>query len=114
MLHPREVFKAAVVANAASVVIAHNHPSGDPTPSPEDHAMTRRLCRAGELLGICVQDHVIVGHGRVYSFRTEGDRPTGQGRRASAEFGGTWYRARLQARVAPVGGSSAFGSARHG
>ena len=75
LLHPREVFKAAVVANAASVVIAHNHPSGDPTPSPEDRAMTRRLCRAGDLLGIAVQDHVIVGHGRVYSFRAEGDMP---------------------------------------
>ncbi len=73
LLHPREVFKAAVLANAASVVIAHNHPSGDPTPSPEDRAMTRRLWRAGELLGISVQDHVIVGHGRVYSFRAEGD-----------------------------------------
>lgn len=74
-LHPREVFKAALLANAASVILAHNHPSGDPRPSPDDRAMTRRLCEADEILGIPVQDHVIVGHGRAYSFRMAGDMP---------------------------------------
>lgn len=59
--HPREVFKAAVLANAHSVILGHNHPSGDPTPSPQDVALTRRLMEAGKILGIEVQDHVIVG-----------------------------------------------------
>jgi|SRR5690349_5004968 len=60
IVHPREVFKAAILANAASIILAHNHPSGDPTPSPEDLAITRRLRRAGQLLGIDVRDHVVV------------------------------------------------------
>lgn len=71
--HPREVFKAAILANAASVVLAHNHPSGDPTPSPEDIALTRRLSACGELLGIAVADHVVVADtGRYASFRERG------------------------------------------
>jgi DNA repair protein RadC len=61
LVHPREVFKVAVVANAAAVILVHNHPSGDPEPSPEDVALTRRLVEAGTLLGIPVLDHVIVG-----------------------------------------------------
>lgn len=61
IVHPREVFKAAILANAACIILAHNHPSGDPTPSPEDIAVTNRLCQGGELLGIKVLDHVIVG-----------------------------------------------------
>ncbi|MGV3135969.1 JAB domain-containing protein [Brevibacillus agri] len=61
IVHPREVFKAAVLANAASVIVAHNHPSGDPTPSREDIEVTRRLQEAGELLGIPVLDHIVVG-----------------------------------------------------
>lgn len=60
LVHPREVFKAALLANAASVVLLHNHPSGDPEPSREDVELTRRLVQAGDLLGIPVLDHVIV------------------------------------------------------
>jgi DNA repair protein RadC len=70
--HPREVFKAAVLANAAAIVLAHNHPSGDPSPSCDDVALTRRLVDAGEILGIAVLDHIIVGDGRYVSFRDLG------------------------------------------
>ena len=65
-VHPREVFKAAVLANAANLIIAHNHPSGDPTPSRADHEMLRRLARAGALLGIRGLDYIIVGAGGAY------------------------------------------------
>lgn len=61
LVHPREVFKGALLANAASIVVAHNHPSGNPAPSPEDLALTRQLLEAGELLGVPVDDHIIVG-----------------------------------------------------
>ena len=61
LVHPREVFKAAIAANAAAVVLAHNHPSGDPTPSEADIKVTRDLIRAGQLLKIDVLDHVILG-----------------------------------------------------
>ena len=61
LVHPREVFKAAIAANAAAVVLAHNHPSGDPTPSEADIKVTRDLIRAGQLLKIDVLDHVITG-----------------------------------------------------
>lgn len=61
IVHPREVFKTALVSNAAALVLVHNHPSGDPSPSSEDIAITRRLKEAGDLLGIKVLDHVIVG-----------------------------------------------------
>jgi DNA repair protein RadC len=60
-VHPREVFKVALLANAAAVILGHNHPSGDPTPSAEDVDLTRRLVEAGRLVGIEVLDHVIVG-----------------------------------------------------
>ncbi len=69
LVHPREVFKAAILANAAAVILAHNHPSGDPAPSPDDLMLTRRLANAGQLLGIEVLDHIIVGHGRYASFK---------------------------------------------
>ena len=73
VVHPREVFKAAILANAASLILAHNHPSGDPTPSPEDIAVTRRIAEAGELLGIELLDHVVVGHGgRFVSLKEKG------------------------------------------
>ena len=62
LVHPREVFKFAIAANAAAVVLAHNHPSGDPTPSEADIKVTRDLIRAGQLLKIEVLDHVIIGH----------------------------------------------------
>ncbi len=72
IVHPREVFKAAILANAAAIICGHNHPSGDPTPSPEDKVMTRRLVEAGKLLGIQVLDHVIIGDDRFYSFADDG------------------------------------------
>jgi len=59
-VHPREVFKAAILANAAGVILGHNHPSGDVRPSPDDLALTRRLVSAGEILGIELVDHLIV------------------------------------------------------
>lgn len=61
LIHPREVFKAAISANASAIVIVHNHPSGDPTPSEADIKVTRDLIRAGQLLKIDVLDHVILG-----------------------------------------------------
>ena len=61
LVHPREVFREAVRQSAASVILAHNHPSGDPTPSKEDINITRRLIEAGKILGICIVDHVICG-----------------------------------------------------
>lgn len=68
LVHPREVFKAAIAANAASIVLAHNHPSGDPNPSEADIKVTRDLIRAGQLMKIEVVDHVIIG-------RATTDRP---------------------------------------
>jgi DNA repair protein RadC len=61
LVHPREVFRAAIMANAAAVILVHNHPSGDPTPSDADIKVTRDLIRAGQLLKIEVVDHVIIG-----------------------------------------------------
>ena len=77
IVHPRETFKMAIMQNSLSIIIAHNHPSGDPAPSPEDIQLTKRLCEGGELLGIRVLDHVIVGDGtsRYYSFADEGTLP---------------------------------------
>lgn len=71
LVSPREVFLPAVAAAAAAIVVAHNHPSGDATPSPEDRAVTTRLRAAGELLGIQVLDHVVIGDGRFFSFASE-------------------------------------------
>jgi DNA repair protein RadC len=62
VVEPREVFKDAIAASAASMILVHNHPSGDPTPSSEDIAITKRLVKAGELLHITVLDHIILGH----------------------------------------------------
>ena len=74
LIHPREVFKAAIRRGAASIVVAHNHPSGDPTASFEDIQMTRRLVEAGELIGIEVLDHVIIGHhGKFESLKEKGN-----------------------------------------
>jgi len=70
IVHPREVFKPAVVQSAASVILVHNHPSGDPEPSDEDVSITKRLVECGELLGIGVLDHVIVASRGVVSFRS--------------------------------------------
>ncbi len=73
MVHPREVFKTAVLSNAAGIIIGHNHPSGDLTPSKDDLGVTERLKNVGELLGIDLLDHVIVGPNKGYlSFREQG------------------------------------------
>lgn len=72
LVHPREVFQAAIIAGAAAIVLCHNHPSGDPTPSPDDRAVTDQLVAAGRLLDIPVHDHVIVGRGRYTSFAEAG------------------------------------------
>ena len=69
IVHPREVFRPAIIQSAASVVLAHNHPSGDPEPSEEDLTITKRLVEVGELVGIGVLDHVIVAARGVVSFR---------------------------------------------
>jgi DNA repair protein RadC len=71
-VHPRDVFKVALYANAASVVLGHNHPSGDASPSPEDVSLTTRLAKAGRLLGIEVTDHVIVAGDAHVSLRDAG------------------------------------------
>jgi DNA repair protein RadC len=68
IVHPREVFKRALLNNATSILLVHNHPSGDPKPSPEDIMVTKRLKNAGEFLGIQVVDHVIIGDG-YFSFK---------------------------------------------
>jgi len=72
LVHPREVFQEAVVARAAALVLFHNHPSGDPEPSSEDLALTRRLAAAGSLMGIEVLDHLILGAGRFVSLKDRG------------------------------------------
>jgi DNA repair protein RadC len=70
--HPREIFREATSASAAAIVLFHNHPSGDPTPSRDDIELTRRLAQAGEIMGIDVIDHVILGDTRYFSFREAG------------------------------------------
>ena len=72
IVHPRELFQRAILANSASLILAHNHPSGDPTPSPEDISLTRKLVEAGQLLDLPVIDHVILGYGRYASFKEKG------------------------------------------
>lgn len=71
-VHPREVFKAALLANAAALVVGHNHPSGDVEPSSEDHLIHDRLREAGELLGIELLDAVVIGPGRKYYSKADG------------------------------------------
>jgi DNA repair protein RadC len=72
LVHPREVFSAAIRAAAAAVILVHNHPSGDPTPSAEDRAITERLRQVGELVGIRVLDHVVIGRGGYTSMAEQG------------------------------------------
>ncbi len=72
LVHPREVFKDAIVHSAASVVLAHNHPSGDPEPSEDDIKMTKKLVESGEILGIEVLDHIIIGKNNFCSFKERG------------------------------------------
>lgn len=72
VVHAREVFRAAIIESAAAVVLVHNHPSGDPSPSPEDREVTRQLAEAGRLIGIPVLDHIVIGDGRYISFVEQG------------------------------------------
>ncbi len=67
--HPREIFKNAIVRGAAGIILTHNHPSGDPTPSPEDVALTKRIGKVGELVGIDLLDHIVIGGGNYCSIR---------------------------------------------
>jgi DNA repair protein RadC len=72
LVHPREVFREAIAERAASLVLVHNHPSGDPTPSVDDRAVTSQLVAAGRLLDIPIQDHIVIGRGRFLSFAEAG------------------------------------------
>jgi DNA repair protein RadC len=72
IVHPREVFKGALELSSASIIMIHNHPSGDPSPSREDIMVTEKLCEGGKLLGIDVLDHIIIGEGRYVSLKDEG------------------------------------------
>lgn len=69
VVHPRETFKSAIKRSAAAIIFVHNHPSGDPTPSNEDIAITKRLIEAGNILGISVLDHIIIGDGVFVSMK---------------------------------------------
>jgi DNA repair protein RadC len=72
LAHPREIFKGAILKNAAGIILAHNHPSGDPSPSEEDLRLTKRISQAAGLLGIELLDHLIVAEQGSYSFKTAG------------------------------------------
>lgn len=73
LVHPREVFKGAILSNASSLLLAHNHPSGDTKPSIEDRKITERLVEAAKILGLEIIDHIIVGEGdRFFSFKEQG------------------------------------------
>jgi DNA repair protein RadC len=73
LIHPREWAKALIIGNAAATIMCHFHPSGDPTPSAEDLALTKRLCEVGDLIGIRVLDHIVLGHdGAFRSLAEEG------------------------------------------
>ncbi|MDP2846260.1 MAG: DNA repair protein RadC [Candidatus Methanoperedens sp.] len=72
IVHPREVFKMALTESAAHIIVAHNHPSGDPTPSKEDIEITKKLVETGNIMGITVLDHVIIGDGRHFSMKEAG------------------------------------------
>lgn len=71
IVHPRETFKTALLSSAAAIILMHNHPTGDPTPSPEDIEITKRLKEAGDILGIRILDHIIIGS-TYYSFTERG------------------------------------------
>jgi len=73
LVHPRDVFYPAIKANAAAIILVHNHPSGDPTPSEEDRRLTGRICQAGKILGIEVLDHIVVAKGGYVSLREHGE-----------------------------------------
>ena len=72
MVHPREVFKAAIQQTAASIILVHNHPSGDPTPSREDIEVTARMVQVGRVMDIPVLDHIILGNDNYISLKEKG------------------------------------------
>lgn len=72
IVHPRDIFQRALLSNATRIIIAHNHPSGNPRPSDADNLVTERIARAGDLMGIDLLDHIIVGSDDYYSYREEG------------------------------------------
>ncbi len=72
VVHPREVFKAAILDSAAHIIVTHNHPSGDPTPSSEDIEITKKLQETGKILGIDLLDHVIIGDSQHFSLKEAG------------------------------------------
>lgn len=72
LVHPRELFKKAILKSAAGIILVHNHPSGDPQPSQEDKQVTCRMAKAGEIIGIEVLDHIVIGDGRFASLRERG------------------------------------------
>jgi DNA repair protein RadC len=73
IVHPREIYKTAILSSAANIAVAHNHPSGDPTPSLQDHEVVKRLRDVGTLLGIALLDSIIVGDRSYYSAKTAGE-----------------------------------------
>jgi DNA repair protein RadC len=72
VVHPREVFRTACILSASSIIVAHNHPSGDPMPSRQDIELTKKLVEAGKIMGIDVLDHVIIGQDSCYGFQEKG------------------------------------------
>lgn len=72
VVHPRELYKGALLSNAASIIVVHNHPSGQTTPSPEDIAVTKRLSDAGNILGIQLLDHLVLGNNGFVSLKEQG------------------------------------------
>jgi len=72
LIHPREVFRPAIIQSAAAIILVHNHPSGDPTPSTEDRAVTKQLSAVGRTVGISIVDHVVIGDGRFVSMADDG------------------------------------------
>lgn len=72
MVHPRELFKRAIRRSANSIILVHNHPSGDPTPSREDIALTKRLIEVGEIIGIDILDHIVLGFEKFVSLKAKG------------------------------------------
>lgn len=72
VVHPREVFKPAILGSAAAIIVAHNHPSGDTEPSDDDRQLTKRLDDVGKMLGIPLLDHLIIGGGQAFSFKGKG------------------------------------------
>ena len=72
IVHPRSVFMTACLTSAAAIILVHNHPTGDPSPSSEDISITRRLREAGEIMGISILDHIIIGNGEYLSFSERG------------------------------------------